>query len=460
MTAGMKTHLPFAVLALAALPVRAAAHATDQAFVLLLPTDAYRAAGVAAVALTVVALFLVPDRLTRAMFLHRPLRETKAETARMVTSLLSLAVLAGLVVLGFLGPRDPLANLMPLLFWTVGWAGLVSLTGVLGDIWRWLNPWSGLYRLIRPGWPQYPLPTHWGKWPAVLLLVAFTAFLLADIAPDDPERLARFVAVYWVLTMVGLLICGPTWLAQVELGHAISGAYAGLAARARSAPSGIGGPGWRLLQPQPVAAGAFALTLLAAGSFDGLNETFWWLGLIGVNPLEFPGRSAVIGETLAGLGATLALLLAVFAATVWAGLRLGGGAVPLRQCFGPLALSLLPIALVYHMAHYLPSFLVNIQYTVAALSDPLDRGADLLGLGDFHVTTGFFNRLDTVRVIWLSQAGLVVLGHVWSVLLAHRIGLDLFGGGRRAAVATLPLSLFMIGYTFLGLWLLAAPRGA
>ena len=100
------------------------------------------------------------------------------------------------------------------------------------------------------------------------------------------------------------------------------------------------------------------------------------------------------------------------------------------------------------------------QYALAALSDPWATGADWLGISPFYVTTGFFNHMDSVRVIWLTQAGAVVIGHVWSVMLAHRMALNLFPKGRKAALATAPLSAFMIGYTFLGLWLLAAPRGA
>jgi hypothetical protein len=446
-----------ALLLASLLPSGAHAHATDQAFVLLLPTDIYISAGVLAVALTVAALFLMPDRVVRGLFAMRQRPDRTPSGLSTFTSLLSFAALAALVALGLAGPRDPLSNLMPLMFWTVGWVAIVSLSGVFGNLWRWLNPWTGLYALIAPDWRQRPVPERWGLLPATLLLVAFTAFLLADIAPDDPARLAIVVAAYWSVTMAGLLIAGPSWLERVELGHAICGTYAKLTAIARD---GIGGPGWQLLRPLPAATGLFALTLLGAGSFDGLNETFWWLGVIGVNPLEFPGRSAVIAETLVGLVTALALLLAVFWLCVWLGRRLGGGQAGFRHAFDRLALSLLPIALVYHIGHYLPSFLVSIQYTIAALNDPLNTGADLFGIEPFRVTTGFFNHIDTVRVIWLTQAGLVVLGHVWSVVLAHRIALDLFGGGRRAAWATLPLSIFMIAYTFLGLWLLAAPRGA
>ncbi len=446
-----------ALVTLALVPGMARAHASDQAFVLLLPTDIYITAGVCVVAATVLGLLLIPDRAIIALFAHRSRVPRPIPQLATVTSLLSFVLLAALVGLGIAGPPDPLSNPLPLVFWTVGWVGVVSLSGIVGNLWTCLNPWTGLYHLLNPTWPQRPVPLHWGRIPATLLLVAFAAFLLADIAPDDPGRLATAVAIYWAVTMAGLLIAGPSWFDRVELGQAICGSYARLSARA---PDGIGGPGWQLLRPALPASGWFALALLGAGSFDGLNETFWWLAMIGVNPLEFPGRSAVVTETLTGLAAALALLAIAFATFVWLGRRLVSPSTSFGTDFERLALSLLPIALVYHMAHYLPSFLVGLQYTAVALTDPLDTGADLLGIGSFHVTTGFFNRLDTVRPIWLTQAGLVVIGHVWSILLAHRIALDLYGTGRRTALATLPLSLFMVAYTFLGLWLLAAPRGA
>lgn len=443
------------------LPVPAQAHVSEQGFVLLLPTGVYTAAGVAAVALTVLALFAVPAGAIRLLFAHHPLAGLNLVRSQQITSLLSLICLIFVLYLGFDGPRSPLKNLMPLSFWTLGWVMAISLSGVLGNLWAWINPWTGLYHLLGPLPPVWQLPARLGQWPAVALLLGFAAFLLADLAPDDPTRLAQFVGLYWFVNFAGLLLFGPGWLRQVELGHAIFAAYASLAPLRLTDGAGIGGPGWRMLADVPArAAGVFALCLLAVGSFDGINETFWWLGKIGVNPLEFPGRSAVVWATLGGLVLTCAGLLAVFAAAVWLGLRLARRQVAFATAFGWLALSLLPIALVYHIAHYLTSFLVQIQYTIAALSDPFARGADWLGIQPFRVTTGFFNSIGTVRMIWTTQAGLVVLGHVWSVLLSHRIALRLFGQNRRAALGTLPLSVFMIAYTLLGLWLLAAPRGA
>ena len=219
--------------------------------------------------------------------------------------------------------------------------------------------------------------------------------------------------------------------------------------------------GWQVLrQPVPgYAAAVFMLILLGSGSFDGLNETFWWFGLIGVNPLEFSGRSSVVGTSLAGLAAACLLLVAAFAATIKAGLILAESDLPLALAFRALAPSILPIALGYHVAHYLPTALVDGQYLGLQLNDPFGQGWNLLGLAGHRVTTGFFNTRDTVQVIWLSQAAAVVLGHMIAVLMAHVRALSLFGTHGKAAVSQIPLALFMVIYTLFGLWLLASPRG-
>lgn len=442
-------------------PVAAQAHVSEGGFVLLLPTGAYTAAGVAVVALTVLLVVFGSDRLLARLFAAGPSWRVREPVAQ-ATSLAAVALTAALVWLGLFGPRDPLGNLLPLTVWTVGWVGLVSLAGLVGNPWVHWNPWTGLYRVLGSPAPVLRLPDRLGLWPAVVTVMALAAFLLAYWAPSDPGRLAVCLALYWVAMMAGLLVAGPRWLEAAEVGHVIMGLY-GRLAPLHVAPGqrALGGPGAQVLRAQPAsAAGLVAVLLLGLGSFDGLNETFWWLGLIGVNPLEFPGRSAIVGETLAGLALASAALVASVAVAVWAGLRMAGGPVRFSAAFNWLGLSLLPIALAYHIAHYLPSFLVTIQYTVAALTDPLARGADLLGIEPFRVTTGFFNRMETVRVIWLAQAGAVVVGHVWSVLLSHAIALRLYDDRHAAVRATLPLSAFMVGYTFLGLWLLASAKGA
>ena len=63
-----------------------------------------------------------------------------------------------------------------------------------------------------------------------------------------------------------------------------------------------------------------------------------------------------------------------------------------------------------------------------------------------------------MRLIFLSQVSAVVIGHMLAVVLAHRIAQIHLPTSRQVILSQLPLSIFMIAYTFFGLWLLASPR--
>lgn len=443
----------------------ARAHATEGGFVLLLPTDIYIAAGVASVALTVLLLIVVPDRLSALLF--RPLRlwRLPRRGGHRITSLLSALLLIVLVLSGLYGSRDPLENPLPLTIWVIWWIALVVVQGLIWDHWRWINPWVGPGALLaRLTGRRAPLryPRRLGHAPAMAGFLAFAGYLLADPAPADPARLAGIVGAYWLAMLAGLTLFGPVWLIRAEAVTVMMRAYRRLAMLGRrDGRLALGLPGWQLTAPPlvPLGMGMFMLLLLGSGSFDGLNETYWWFARLGLNPLEFPGRSAVIAPTLAGLLLANAALVGVFVGATWAGLRIARSAVPLWRAIRVFAPAILPIALGYHIAHYLTVFLVDGQYVLSWLTDPLGRGADLLGLGHHHVTTGFLSTPATVRVIFLTQAGAVVLGHVLAILVAHELGLRLFGRRGRAVLSQAPLALFMVCYTFFGLWLLASPRG-
>ena len=437
---------------------RAEAHASEQGFVLLLPTDVYIAAGVAVVALTLAVLAVLPARAGRALFAPAPFGRGRALRARHVSSVAVAALLAGLVWAGLTGSRDPLVNPLPLAVWTLWWIGLVSVQGVFGDHWRWTNPWTGPgAALARLTGLRAPLryPRGLGHAPAIAGFAGFAGFLLADPAPADPARLATFVGLYWYASFLGLVLFGPAWLVRAECLTVLMRAYARVALFGRGrGRRAVGLPGWQAVRrgPVPLGLALFIVILLGTGSFDGLNETFWWMGVLGVNPLEFPGRSAVIAQTWGGLVLANLALIAGFAACLWLGERIAGSGMRLGRAFRLYAPSVLPIALGYHIAHYLTSFMVDIQYVAKAV------GAGL-GLGQIYVTTGFFNTPGTVKAIWLSQAGAVVAGHVIAILMAHALALRAHGDTRRAILGQAPLAVFMVLYTVFGLWLLASPRG-
>ncbi|MEY8829931.1 hypothetical protein AB9K34_16210 [Sedimentitalea sp. XS_ASV28] len=445
---------------------QAGAHAAEQGFVLLLPTDIYISAGVACVVMTVVLLTVLPAPVLRGLF--RPFdlwRRRRAPAARLLTSSASFLILCALVWLGLSGPRDPLTNPLPLMIWTVWWIALVTVQGLFGDLWRWIDPWHGPVALSRWAlWrgPALRLPVQLGYSGAILTYLGFVIVLLADPAPSDPARLARYVGGYWLFTYVALLLFGPRWALRGEGIAMLMRCYAAVGLfgrRGRWFATGLFG--WQAMRRRAPGFGAaiFMLVILGCGSFDGLNETFWWLDLMGINPLEFPGRTAVVAQNTAGLIVANLALIVAYGLSVRMGLALAGADMSWRQAFCIYAPSILPIALGYHVGHYLTSLLVNGQYALAALNDPLARGDSLLGMATFYVTTGFFNTQDSVRLIWLCQAAAVVAGHVLAILMAHLIALNHHGSARRAMLSQLPLAGFMVLYTLFGLWLLAAPRG-
>src|SRR5262245_55767184 len=151
-----------------------------------------------------------------------------------------------------------------------------------------------------------PYPAWLGYWPAVVLFFGFAWFELIDLAPDDPARLAVAVGAYWLFTFIALLLFGEeAWLGRAEpfsvffrfiggLSPLVWTPEPGDAARHRLS---LALPGAGLLDrgALPPSGTLFILLALASVSFDGLSKTFWWLGLNGINPLEFPGRSAVLG---------------------------------------------------------------------------------------------------------------------------------------------------------------------
>jgi hypothetical protein len=443
----------------------ALAHTSERAYVLLLPTGYYIAGGAIMVALSFALMFLLPAATARRISRWRLRLCVMPRLSATALSGISLLVLLLLLIAGGMGSRDPLENPLPLSIWTLWWVGFTIAHALFGNLWAALNPWLAPCRLLRRVVPAPRAYPDWlGYWPALLSFLGFAWFELIDPAPDDPDRLAVVVAGYWLATLMGMLLFGERdWLARAECFSVFFGFIARLSpfqsetAERRSLVLRFPGASLPSDAALPVSGVLFVLLTLATVSFDGLNKTFWWLDLGGINPLEFPGRTAVMTYNGAGLVAAWALLTLAYASAIAFGRRFSGAGAGLGADLGAFALSILPISLAYHFAHYLTIFLVNGQYALLALSDPFGLGWNLLGLNDRYVTTSFLGNLAAVSIIWRLQVGAVVLGHVLAIALAHFIAVERLGGGGAALRHQLPLAVLMIGYTLFGLWLLAAP---
>src|SRR5262249_5282996 len=103
------------------------------------------------------------------------------------------------------------------------------------------------------------------------------------------------------------------------------------------------------------------------------------------------------------------------------------------------AMTLVPIAFVYHATHYYTLLLAQIGQLVPLASDPFGAGWNLFGTARTRIEP----LLIDVGTIWHTQVALILIGHIASVYLAHVEALRTFGSARAAAVSQLPMLVLM-----------------
>jgi len=449
-------------------PASAFAHVSERALILLLPTEFYIPAGIAVLILTILIAYLTPVSFITSLFLsyrfkvniHNYISVKAIEDLKILISCISLIFLITLIIFGYIGSRDPLANPLSLFIWSVWFMVMPVIQIIFGNVWAFLNPWYGFGRLFFKNKILFKLDQNYSLVFSSVGFLLFSLFMLVDIAPDDPDRLANIVTIYLLVNFIFMKIFGVDWLKNGECFTSFYRLLSKLSwiwIKEGKIYVGFFGSQLKEINTFPPMSVLFLSIILATLSFDGLNETFLWFKIINVNPLEFYGRSSVVLENSSGLIFFAILLFLIFSITIFLGHKFINEKVTFKNIIGINSIALLPIALAYHIAHYLTSFLVNIQYSYKVASDPLNNGMDLLNLGDFNVTTSFFNTIETVKLIWFIQAAAIVIGHVIAVLLAHSICEGYLKTKSSILISQFPISIFMIGYTFLGLWILSTP---
>lgn len=452
------------------------AHAFGARYDLPLPLVLFlvAAAGVVALSFLVVELVAAPRQRARDPWpVLRPGAGGRVMIA--IAQGLALALLALVVATGLWGAQSATGNFATVFTWVIWWVGLAFVQVLCGDVWALLNPWAALGRRVgalagRMGVSALPLhyPAWLGHWPAVALFLAVAWLELVAAAGERPRTLAWIVVGYSLYTWSGMALFGvATWLRQAD-GVAVF--FTLLGRFGAGAPGGDGG--WALrpwvvglldARPQPVGLLLFVLCMLATVSLDGFMETVAWSGLLDrvvAGPLHGPllalqARGVDVLALLQGLallGAPLLFLVVYLACcrlAAWAsGSGLGGWEVARR-----FALTLVPIAIGYHLAHYLAYLLLAGQLIIPRLSDPFGFGWDLFGTAGYTLQV----TLMTAREAWYTALVAVVAGHVCAVWLAHGVALRLFATRRAVRRSQLPLLALMSGYTLLSLWILSQP---
>ena len=383
---------------------------------------------------------------------------------------------------GLLGSTDMLTNFSTVFVWIVWWTGMVFVQAFVGDMWAVVNPWSVLYDCAawvksHIGHRSDPLhsrnyPQWLGYWPAVLLFLIFTWLENVSMSANQPAVLASLVIAYSIITWFGMIVYGKeTWLRHGEVFNVVFGLIArfGPIGRKTAAtesqwefrPYAIG-----LLTSKAVHGSLVVLVvvLLASVSFDGFEETSVWIELqedIQTANWLKPYRPVLINlgldvraviKTFALL-ATSALFLLAFVLISAISDHFGGKSLMRGGGLYYFVLTLVPIAIAYHIAHYLSYFLIAGQVIIPLLSDPFGYGWDLFGTAAYQINVTIVN----VKSVWYTAIISIVLGHVAAVYLAHFMALLLFNCRKAALCSQIPMMVLMVGYTMTSLWILAQP---
>jgi hypothetical protein len=208
-------------------------------------------------------------------------------------------------------------------------------------------------------------------------------------------------------------------------------------------------------EPVPMADTVFVLVLLATVTFDGFIATPLWVSIASTLYELLPQVGSAQFMLIKTLGFVLfpSLFLVVYMLVSVLMARVSGGrhsGTTMAQVF---AFTLVPIALAYHIAHYLSFLLIEGQRLIPLASDPFGFGWDLLGTVDYQIDIGIVNAQFT----WYTAVITIVVGHIIAVYLAHLVALRLLCEQRLAQRSQYPMLVLMVGYTMSSLWILAQP---
>lgn len=391
---------------------------------------------------------------------------------------LAVATLLLTIATGLLGTRDPYRNFSMTAFWILFVLAFTYLTALFGNVYALLNPWRVLAEWLGRAWPAYlrgrwRYPARLEAWPALLLYFGFIAWELFGWA--RPQPLGAVLAGYTALNLFAVWAIGAQdWFRHGELFSVLLRLVSLLApVELRREPHGVRLatrlPGAGSLQERPagLATLIFVLFMLSSTAFDGLHATQIWFRLFWHDPsglvTALAGASPLTAfvalrpwhlawEVLCLLLSPF-LYLALYLGALALARRLAGSGRGLRELALDFAYTLLPIVLVYHASHYYTLIIGQAPKILSLASDPFGWHWNLFGTRElFRATT-----IPDLTWTWHVQVGLIVLGHVASVVLAHRVALRVFDSRRAALLSQLPMLALMVALTVAGLWILAEP---
>jgi hypothetical protein len=325
---------------------------------------------------------------------------------RIAGGLFGVGCLALVIVAGAFGSADPSRNPASYLVWLYFWPGVAILVVLVGDVWRWCSPWQALSAIFAR---EHSHGAHRHQWVALVVFSGFIWFDLASGLSNRPAATGTVALGLTALLVIPALVIGKEWTAAAEPFAHVFVAIGRISSieifRSGEGRLDVGSDRmcWRLLA-----------LVLGAAIFDALIATPQWSSFATtISPAALQRASpAFVALRSVGLAVTVLLVACSFLAVA----RLVRGGDNRADRTTAVATALLPIAVSLMAAHNLPA-LVDLGPRLPAV---------LIAFATKSVTGSGASPdaavpISSASPLWIAEVALIVLGLVWSAVIAWRL---------------------------------------
>lgn len=452
--------------------------------------------------------------LTGSRLLNRLI---KSRVFQVINQLIVSTLFIFILFAGFYGRQLPGKNIAPILTWNIWWIGLIFIILFFGKLWCYACPWYALsdwisrlsiFRIskntINLGW-KWPEKLA-NIYPAALLFILLTWLEIGFNITGNPEATATLgILMFGLVFIPALLFEKKSFCRYACLVGRISGLYAMFSpVEVRSGSkkicqkcktedcfngnsNGFGCPtGQNLkvmrentycimcaecfrtcpsnnvvlnarffgkdlaLNSEPKKDEAhLSLIIFSITAFHGLTMTPVWKIFI-ASVRNTLSANYIVSFTIA-MGLSLIIPIAAYAFFIWIS-NLFSGDISYSFLFNKYAYGLIPIALFYHIAHNVEHFFLEGQKLLVLISDPFGYGWDIFGTANIMLKP-----ILSLNTVWYIQVILIISGHIFGVYISHRHAHMIFSNRNDAIKSQVPVTLLMILFSMLSLWLVAQP---
>ena len=370
------------------------------------------------------------------------------------------------ILTGIVGIDSSYSNFNMSFFWLIFLLGFTYLTAFVGNLWSTVNPWKILVEFGESAIGKktkgiFNYPQKLGYWPSFMVYFLLIWFEL--VGGTTPAKLSLLIIYYTLINFAGAIAIGKqNWFSYCEFFSVFFGLIAKIAPIESSSGRIYLRPPFVGLvndKPKHFSLLVFILFMLSSTAFDGFSSTIPWLRISGrletITGVFLGENSLLTFQAVKTLGLLLSpvIFLYIYLALIALAKAVTGDKQTIRELASQFALTLIPIALVYNIAHYYTLLITEGQNIVRLISDPFGFGWNLFGTANFMPNIGIIG----ASFVWHSQVLIILLGHVIAVFLAHLVALKIFPSHQKALVSQFPMLLLMVIYTVTGLWILSQP---